>query len=238
MVSSRKWISVLALGLTMALTSACGSSGQAKVAFKNTLVDLGTMRTNALTENTGTVTPTEFQMKLIAVYLAEDIDPVTQNNVGGTEMIYLNPACNEDISNCDLSGATYAPTYFDFSGSSATVNAAINAQARSVAAGSYKYVRIEFCKYNPENAAGVKFKTADMSEAKEFKHTNCGVTSAEAVPPIPVEEGKTVTISLAYDLDKSVFESTSAPAYDYCGPVAAGSHCFSIPQFTPSAIIE
>src|SRR3569833_3334828 len=44
------------------------------------------------------------KLKLIAAYLAEDVDPVTMNNVGATEMIWLNPQCQDDISGCNVSG--------------------------------------------------------------------------------------------------------------------------------------
>src|SRR4051794_31895323 len=49
---------------------------------------------------------TSLRLKLIAAYLAEDIDPLTQNNLGPSAMIWLNPECNGDISNCNVAGMT------------------------------------------------------------------------------------------------------------------------------------
>lgn len=45
-----------------------------------------------------------------------DVDPDTFSNVGDTQMIYLNPQCNDDISKCDVDNSrTYEITdFFDF----------------------------------------------------------------------------------------------------------------------------
>ncbi len=47
------------------------------------------------------ITPSVVEMKLIALYLAEDVDPTSQNNIGKTEMVWLNPDCTS-IDSCTV----------------------------------------------------------------------------------------------------------------------------------------
>ena len=62
---------------------------------------------------------TSLRVKLIAAYLAEDVDPVTLNNVGDVEMIWVAPECGGDIENCNVegfdepAGGPRVTTYFD-----------------------------------------------------------------------------------------------------------------------------
>src|SRR6185436_15117013 len=76
---------------------------------------------------------TSLRVKLIAAYLAEDVDPVTQNNVGRTSMIWLNPECEDDIGGCNVAGIAQpagprVTTYFDLARPTAEVNAELNSQ--------------------------------------------------------------------------------------------------------------
>lgn len=88
------------------------------------------------------VTPTEFGMKFIAAYMAEDVDPITQSNIGTTAMIYINPECNGNIGQCNISATTsegtfanVVTTFFDFAQPTADVNAQINAQIKTIPSG-------------------------------------------------------------------------------------------------------
>src|SRR6266545_4186783 len=98
-----------ALGLAFAVfLSACGSpsSGSAVLKFHGSVggTTLGAAAsTQVFTLAVDPSAPTIFKMKLIAAYLSEDIDPATQDNVGHTPMIYLNPDCQGDIEHCDIS---------------------------------------------------------------------------------------------------------------------------------------
>jgi hypothetical protein len=185
--------------------------------------------------------PTVYGAKLLAVYLAEDVDPATQNNLGATEMIYLNPACQGDISHCELSEGvneqdglpfTHLVTeYFDFAADSATVNAAISAQQLQVAAGTYRYARMEFCKRNLGNAYTMQW-AADGAAPTQVVSNQCGVTSAVFDPPLTIAAGDAVAVTLSYDLAGTV--SDLAPGQGG-GGFCVGGTCFTPPPFVPSA---
>jgi hypothetical protein len=228
---------VLALGLVVC---ACDSeSGKAVLKFDRSVSAPASAEVSALAAVPST--PTIFQMKLIAAYLSQDVDPVTQNNVGPTPMIYLNPACQEDIEHCDISAGTgpdgrpithIVENYFDFALPSDEVNAALSAQARPVATGSYKYVRVEFCKYNRDNANNVKWGTADTGPI-EFWAGGCVVT-VQLPGPVTIDGGDTVTITLAYDLAGTVQTGDSAFGVSCTGSGSTRT-CFTVPTFMPSA---
>ncbi len=221
------------LCLLCVLVSACGSDdGTAKLAFS---------RTNA---NALTYQPANFKMKLIAAYLSEDIEAGGGSNTGVTSRFYEHPACEGDLKHCDISAGTGedgAPidkivnTYFDF-GPSADVNAALNAQNNPVEAASYKYVRLEFCKYNSGNAPNVQwggsFGGNTITDA-EYKSTACGVTSAELDPPIAIAAGDVATITLSYSLVGLV--SDTGGTGDNCESAGGGTYCFNLPTFLPNA---
>src|ERR1041384_2340395 len=94
---------------------------------------------------------TSLRLKLIAAYLSEDVDPTTQNNIGQTAMIWLNPECNDHISGCNVEGMTLPPgpritQYFDLARPSAEVTADLNAQDTPIEPATYRYARVEMCK--------------------------------------------------------------------------------------------
>ncbi len=238
----------------LVLLTACGSgSGTAKVQFANATgsrSSISAVMNSTLGSSVGvlpfasilsTEAPSVFQMKLIAVYLTEDIDPNSQNNVGMTSMIYLNPDCQDDIMHCDISGGTAedgAPmskvisSYFDFAQASADVNAAINAQGRSIEPATYKYARVEFCKYNSQNANNIKWQASGMSSPREFKAGSCTSNSTVFSTPITVAQGDSVTVTLSYDLSNLV--SSTAPSYQNDQDPSSGKY-FTLPTFEPSA---
>lgn len=137
------------------------------------------------------ITPTSFQMKILAAYVVEDIDPATSNNVGQVGMVWLNPKCST-INDCKPSMVDYSdltdPTAF---------NTALNSQAIGVKTGSYKYVRLEFCQ---GSADASNVKVTSSSTTKEFTYGGCGVTSTALATPITVSEGQSLTIAVSYDL--------------------------------------
>jgi len=227
-----------ALILMSLLFSACGAGqGSAKLQFR----DAGA--TNARIQN-ASVAPaadaTAFQMKLIAAYLAEDINPSTQNNVGVTSMFYLNPECNDDIMHCDTDGSVHGglaedgnpwtgivDALFDFSNVT-NVNTALNAQSRSIDAATYRYVRLEFCKYAP-TTPNISWSYAGNTYS--FAQSSCNVTAA--IPGgLTVEDGDSVTIQLAYSLVGSVIDSGGNTGSNCNSGIGK---CFILPTFSPSA---
>ncbi len=184
---------------------------------------------------------TTFKMKLIAAYLTEDIDPVTFSNSGVTSMIYLNSDCQEDIMHCDLSAGTaedgaamdkIITTYFDFSSPTAA-NTALNTQARDITTGTYKYARLEFCKYNSGDANNITWGNSSTGDI-EMQRNSCTVNSAELVPALEVAASDTVTITLSYDIATAISTGSDATGDD-CEGSGATKACFTLPTFTPSA---
>jgi len=234
---------------TLAGLSACGDSGGGATAITRFSNDTGTLLHSLSLLNpifspmTATEAPASFEMKLITVYLTEDIG-ADQSNSGKTAFIYLNPDCEDDISHCDISGGDaedgspmdkIVTSYFDFGADSAAVNTAVNAQSRSIDAGSYKYVRMEFCKYNNENAPNIKW-TPDGGSELEIQRNTCTVNSTEISPALEVAEGDSVTVTLAYDLSATVTTGLSTNQGDGCDGGTSGSiKCFQLPTFVPTA---
>ena len=232
---------------------ACGTDGlgddqqqqggaSATLAFSNATPDLTQARADVSS-------PTEFGVKLIAVYIAEAIDPETGNNLdadgdgGGTSCVYVNPACEEDLMHCDVSGGTaedgaeidkVIDDYFDFAAPTAEVNAALNAQERSVYAETYNWARMEFCKSNAEAGPTVLWAGSD---GVENEWNRCGYATVAIDPPLEVAEGDAITVELAYDLTTTLVEGDEANGETCTGEGDARS-CFSLPEFVPSATVE
>lgn len=196
--------------------------------------------------------PSTFQMKLIAAYIAQEMDE-QGDNVGGTSMFYVNESCQDDLMHCDVSGGTAedgAPIdkivaqYFDFS-PGVDVNAALNAQARPVAPGSYHYARIEFCKWNQGGADNVRWGGTfgeDVVADRELQRNACTMNSARMEPPLELADGEHAVITLAYDLTSAVVAADTtegAPPYgDDCAEVNGRRYCFTLPQFVPQVGAE
>lgn len=232
--------SLLAIHGLVSCSSESGSGGtQVKTEFKNnTGGSSAKLSTRSLAANEDATT---FQVKLISVYLAEDIDSMTFNNVGQTSMIFLNNDCQDDIMHCDISAGVAedsAPmdkiisSYFDFALPTEQVNAALNAQNRAVTPGTYKYARIEFCKYNTGMVDNVKWGSASVTPAEEYRAGACTANSAVFDPPLTIADGDTVTVTLSYNLTGVVESSTAL------GDNCANGFCLNLPTFTPSATVQ
>lgn len=244
----------LAYAMVLCVLMSCGDDGATvKVNFINAVAGRAALEESSLRPLIQDLerlvsrdAPTVFGMKLIAAYVTEDIDPADQSNKGTTSMIYLNNECEEDIMHCDISAGTAedtAPidkiitTYFDFAQTSAKVNADLNAQARTITAGTYKYARLEFCKFNTGNAKNIKWAAMSVPE-REFQRNLCTVNSVEISPPIEAKVGSSITINLSYDYSNSVTkgDGVATPATgDECTDDTKDNTCFTLPTFTPSA---
>jgi len=202
------------------------------------------------------------KLKLIAAYLAEDVDPVTMNNIGGTEMIWLNPQCDGDISNCNVSGfaepagGPRVTDYFDLARPSAEVNAELNSQGLTISPGSYKYARIEMCKaFGGETVPtdpSLMWRGPGMAGEQAFASGDCGRTSLAFDPPLDLATGDSVMVTLGYDLDAAIVAGApSQVGYGIAGTIddGGGPHafracvdldtdhrvCMDYPDFAPSA---
>ena len=138
------FISIVSTCALAVAATACGGAS-AKLAMANNTPVARASGNGVLSDGTS------LRLKITAVYLAEDVDPTTMNNVGNTAMIWLNPECQNDIENCNPDGLVNPPgprikQYFDLSRSTAEVDAELNSQGAPVDPGTYKYARIEMCK--------------------------------------------------------------------------------------------
>jgi hypothetical protein len=183
------------------------------------------------------VTPSYVGVKLVAAYLSEDIDPVTWENKGATSMIYVNPICGDELAKCDVGGdfERIVTDYFEFTATTQEVNTQLNAQARTLPAGTYKYVRLEFCKY-AENGNNFKFRASGMDEDHVYTRASCSVT-ALCEPPIVVEDGKSVTVRVTYDLTDTVWIYQESPGGANCTE-GSPAYCFTGLDIVPSAEVN
>jgi hypothetical protein len=255
-ICGRCFIAVCAVFVSMSISGCGKGSGSVTLQFQNATqaaMFLVTSPGGNASNQLGVgdfYTPTTFGIKLIAAYLSEDINPDTGNNVGNTAMIYLNSTCADDIMHCDISGGTaedgnpmslVVTDYFDLALPSAEVNAALNAQGRSITAGTYRYARLEFCKYNSGDANNLSWGLTAAGGAaddftSEFQRNMCTVNSAAFAEPIAIAAGDTVTVSIAYSLADSVKQVEAESSFgDNCKTESGSRYCFTIPTFTPSA---
>jgi hypothetical protein len=186
-----------------------------------------------------------FAMKLASVYLAQDVDPRSQNNVGSTSALWTSPHCTS-ADDCDP---------FDFARPTATVNADLNSQQLDVSAGTYRYVRMEFC-YHGETPTqpNISWSGADMTTPHAFLEMECGVTSTEFSPVLDLQPGDSVAVALGYDLTGATSVGQPDPnnpgasaltaddghgvGFDDCVVDDTGTvkTCFRVPTFSPEAI--
>ena len=179
---------------------------------------------------------TALRLKLIAVYLTEDIDAVTQNNVGMTSMIWLNPECNDDISGCNVEGLASPPggpritSYFDLARPSAEVTADLHSQDTTIGVGTYRFARVEMCKAMPGETPTVptlRWAGPGMTE-QPFTSTDCTRNSLAFDPPLVLAEGDAVNVELGYDLAETIVTGAPAPSSQACSThsIAGESRCF------------
>jgi hypothetical protein len=217
-----------------AALSACAGSATARLELANQTA--ATARRTAAVLGDGT----SLRLKLIAAYLAEDVDPVTQNNIGKSAMIWLNPECSDDISGCNVAGMALPPgpritQYFDLARPSAEVNAELNSQDAAIEPSTYRYARVELCKsYGGQTQADIPtlmWQGPGMDSEQSFVSGDCGRTSLPFDPPLVIAAGDAVTISLGYDLAAAVVDgephagawSCSIAGHDDPG---GAPHCF------------
>ena len=234
-------------GITLTLVAAgviftgCGKKATVALQLANTTAlmmqtqDVGLQSATPNPESY--VEPASLKMKFIAAYLSEDIDPVTQNNTGDTQMFWLNSECNENISDCNADALT---TFFDFT-NPAEANTALNSQGRAISLGTYKYVRLEFCKYGATGNVKVTGNHTDASEVT-VTYGGCGETSAEMVPPLELKADETVKILLSYDLTDgiNVQDGDSVGTSTNCAldtnPATDKTVCIGSINFNPSVV--
>jgi hypothetical protein len=253
----------LVLAALLVAATACGrGSATASLQLRNATGGPGLKRMTPLAQLAGNAAasgffdatweaPSVLELKLVAVYLSEDVDPVTQDNVGQTAMIYLNPQCQGDISNCGPADtfAHQVTTFFDFAQGSDAVNAALNAQANAIAPATYRYARMEFCKYGPGADPNLIWQATGLSAPATGQFNACGITSQPFATPLTLKAGDSVRVELAYDLSQAAMTGTAPPdpstLYDaggvahnfmYCADEGTQRTCLQVPDFVPGVV--
>jgi hypothetical protein len=201
---------------------------------------------------------TSLRLKMIAVYLVEDVDPVTQNNIGSTAMVWLNPQCGGVIDGCNIDGfaepsGPRITSFFDLARPTAEVNAELNSQDAAVSPASYRYARVELCKaYGQTQATAptMMWSGPGMAAEQAFSSSDCGRTSQRFDPPLDLAAGDSVEVTLGYDLGAAIVSGPPAPpsqggafsiagiahSFRACVDVDATSRvCMDFPDFAPSA---
>lgn len=224
------------------LLAGCFGGATATLAFDNQTVDAA--GPHLLADGTS------LRLKLIAAYLAEDVDPVTMNNRGTTAMVWLNAQCDDDIGGCNVSG-TASPAgprvteYFDFARPNDEVNAQLNSQGRSVPAGTYRYARIELCKSYDQTTLPTDptllWRAPGMADEQPLITGDCGRTSLPFDPPLELADNDTIEVTLGYDLASAIVagpdvqQCSGGHCYRACAPLADGQACMDFPDFAPTA---
>lgn len=236
--------------LALVSLAACSSGASAKFELANTTAAARSAAPGVLPDGTS------LRLKIIAVYLAEDVDPTTMDNVGGTEMIWINPQCSGDISSCNVdgfaepAGGPRITDYFDLARPTDQVNADLNSQAVTVSPGSYKYARLELCKaldgQNQATVPTMMWRGPGMTDERPFTSGDCGRTSLAFDPPLELAAGDSVQVTLGYDLGSSIVAGAPGNGgYEIAGvdhwfrdcADIDGTHraCMDFPDFAPSA---
>jgi hypothetical protein len=115
----------------------------------------------------------------------------------------------------------------------AEVNAALNAQGHSVEPGTYRYLRVEFCKFNSGLANNVRWGTEGTGPT-EFWRGDCVIT-VPLSPALELDDGDSVTVALQYDLANSIAIGALASG-DSCTGLDSARTCFTIPGFVPTVV--
>jgi hypothetical protein len=167
-------------------------------------------------------------------------------------MVWLNPECHDDIERCMPTGSPGSGPriegFFDFSPPTDVVNAALNAQGRDVEPGTYRYARVEFCKYTMPTEPNLSWAGPGMTAERAMSVGDCGRTSQPFERPLELGDGDTVTVTLGYDLARSIVAGAPDPArggmaiageerwFRDCVDLDASTRvCMDVPEFVPSA---
>lgn len=194
------------------------------------------------------VTPTIYQMKLVVMYLVENIDPETQDNVGEITSIWISNRCDSDLYQCGIGphAGSYIVDYFDFAAGTAAVNSALNSYQRDpnrgINPGTYRYIRIDFqgaTGSQDPDVANLKFGTSTGYEVRAQE----GAWDIALPEPLVLDAGESFTIDLAYDLESRFYSSSDSypppaevPSNEQwtCSGSGSGVPCIVEVNFSPT----
>jgi hypothetical protein len=193
-------------------SAACQGSADVKMAFDNRAA--GRIATQALVLSESQ-TPTVFGIKMTAVYLVEDVDATSSNNVGEVGRIWTNPVCDEGLHECGI-----APTmshrvsdFFDLALPTDEVNRRLNAQGQPLKPGTYRYLRLDLTGPLPADVpndphlTNLRFGAGGV--VSEVRNPNNAYT-VRIDPPLQLADGDSATVALGYDYRSSYYPDPAA----------------------------
>jgi hypothetical protein len=184
---------------------------------------------------TNPTTPSYVGVKMLAVYVAQDVDNTTQQNIGTSAIFWLNSECTS-IDTCTSEKVT---KFFNFSAPSSLLNAEITKQNRLIEANTYKYIRLEFCK-NGAISPNWVVNHPGFDTPLTWAMNQCGVT-AKIDPPIVATASTQFIVTVEFDVRGSVTEVACGSSSIQCKGIAQTNgkcYCFWMPDFIPSAKIS
>lgn len=220
--------SLFLLGSLTLLQLSCGKKksdmGHIQVGFANSTATALSLATTPA-GSTGTYTEsgqtfqtyqaTSYGLKLVQIYLNEDIGADGWSNSGLNAYIWINPVCGTSTSNtgaitmandgnCDT---TKISTYFELARSSDAVNADLNAQQIPVPVKTYRYIRVQLCDNQiADKNVQVASTSGGLKASVALRTGNCVLKPVKIEPPLEVKKDDTVKISLSYDLSKALID--------------------------------
>ena len=194
-------------------------------------------------------------LRLLAVYLTADA--AAQGDVDGGALLWLNPECDGDTDGCDLDGTRgVGPRvrhFLDLALGSDALNAALSAEARAIAPGTYRSLTFQFCKLSQGQhplLAGVQWWVPGMAAVSTFTTSECAVESRAFQQPLRVVAGDQVEVTLDYDLSTAVFSGKAAhnvqcleapgenECFSGCADFGGGRTCARVPALVPSVSVS
>mmetsp|Transcript_6847 Transcript_6847/g.17509 ORF Transcript_6847/g.17509 Transcript_6847/m.17509 type:complete len:474 (-) Transcript_6847:160-1581(-) len=185
-----------------------------------------TTRTDDGTFEDLSTTPVSMRMKLLAAYVANDVEPERRLPVYGEwiapatpdgnltlEMherrIYTNSECDPDgdglIDDCDITSEWKYPNqvsgWLELADESATIADRLNPYRQYITPGAYRYVVIQTCLENADNVTYLAFRGATMADDFYFRLPRCFHLATPLPEVVEIADGDEVTFSLAYKLD-------------------------------------
>jgi len=174
--------------------------------------------------------------RILSVYLAEAVDPVTYSNRGRIAALWVNPGCwPHGIGMCEQSAASWV----EFSTGAQPTSPLAELSLRP---GRYAALRLELCR-GGKPLSTVRFQAEGMLEPHEFFAGTCAVTVA-LEPPLEVLPGARVHASIEVDLSELVTASDVGAALRGdvgCTQGSSPQFCMQMGEsqlFTPSVEME
>lgn len=178
---------------------------------------------------------TTYGIKLVQIYLNEDIAADGWTNSGTNAYIWINPICGTSTADsgaitmanngsCDTTKIT---SYFELARSSEAVNSDLNSQKIPVLAKTYRYIRVQLCDNQiSDKNLKVASTTGGLNTATELRTGDCILTPVKIDPPLEVNKDDVVKVSLKYDLSQALIDyDYDIDAGTYSTDTTAGDQC-------------